>query len=49
MAAVRNGQGGGMDKQKQLDCVSHKMVMRALKNSPVAWVGSEEGKEAEWL
>jgi fructose-1,6-bisphosphatase I len=45
MAAIRNGQGGVMDEQKQLDFISHKIVLRALKNSPVAWVGSEEDKE----
>jgi fructose-1,6-bisphosphatase I len=45
MSAVLNGQDGGQDEQKKLDFVSHKAVMKALKDSPVAWMGSEEDKE----
>jgi fructose-1,6-bisphosphatase I len=44
MGAIRDGEGGG-DEQKQLDFISHKMMVKALKNSPVAWMGSEEDKE----
>ncbi len=45
MAAERNGQAHGMDAQKQLDFVTHHIVLKALKNSPVAWLGSEEDKD----
>ncbi|MGO9484325.1 MAG: class 1 fructose-bisphosphatase [Rhodomicrobium sp.] len=45
MAAVRSDQAGLMDAQKQLDFVTHHMVIKALKSSPVAWMGSEEDKD----
>jgi fructose-1,6-bisphosphatase I len=46
MAALRDSQGGGADDQKQLDFVTHQIVISALKQSPVAWLGSEEDKDA---
>ena len=33
------------DDQKQLDFVTHQIVIQALKQSPVAWMGSEEDEE----
>jgi fructose-1,6-bisphosphatase I len=48
MAARREGDGSG-DIQKELDFVAHASVTAALKRSPVAWMGSEEEKEAQPL
>lgn len=46
MAAVRGDHAQGGDIQKELDFVTNEMVMKALKKSPVAWMGSEEGNDA---
>lgn len=42
MAVMRGTHAQGTDTQKELDFLTHEMVMKALKKSPVAWVGSEE-------
>ncbi len=41
MAAVRSTHADG-DPQKQLDFITNEIITKALKNSPVAWMGSEE-------
>ncbi len=46
MAMTRGAHAQGTDTQKELGFVTHEMVMKALKKSPVAWVGSEEGAGA---
>ncbi|MGO9172485.1 MAG: class 1 fructose-bisphosphatase [Rhodomicrobium sp.] len=46
MASTRGDHAQGGDTQKELDYVTNKMVTDALKRSPVAWMGSEEDKEA---
>jgi fructose-1,6-bisphosphatase I len=45
MGAIRDGTSEGMDPQKQLDFLTHHMVIKALRDSPVAWMGSEEDKD----
>ncbi len=40
------GDGGGGDKQKALDLRAHDLFVSALKEAPVAFVGSEEAAEA---
>ncbi len=45
MGALRDGQAEGMDPQKQLDFITHQMMIKALQRSPVAWMGSEEDKD----
>jgi fructose-1,6-bisphosphatase I len=42
MAKIRELHVQGADTQKELDFVTHEMVRKALLNSPVAWMGSEE-------
>ncbi len=45
MAGKRGGNAGG-DTQKELDVLANTVMTRALKNAPVAWMGSEEDDEA---
>ncbi len=45
MAMTRGTHSEGTDTQKELDFVTHEMVTKALKKSPVAWMGSEEGAD----
>jgi fructose-1,6-bisphosphatase I len=45
MAGKRGGNAGG-DTQKELDFLANTVMTRALKESPVAWMGSEEDDEA---
>ncbi len=45
MAQVLGEHADG-DSQKQLDLITNQMVTDALRNSPVAWMGSEEDEDA---
>ncbi len=46
MASKRGDHAGGGDTQKELDFLTHRILLSALQKAPVAWMGSEEDKEA---